>query len=143
MTNQATAGTPTCDCKLWDILVESAKERTTIRYSKLARQAGLEQCQDELRTLLQRIRMYCTENHLPILSAIVMDDVSKIRRPLLQPAGCPLGAGTGLRSRVDHPALSAAPESGTCPDQQGAFWFWPPPFLPRPQRPHPARCASL
>ena len=50
MTNQATAGTPTCDCKLWDILVESAKERTTIRYSKLARQAGLEQCQDELRT---------------------------------------------------------------------------------------------
>ena len=77
MTNQATAGTPTCDCKLWDILVESAKERTTIRYSKLARQAGLEQCQDELRTLLQRIRMYCTENHLPILSAIVMDDVGK------------------------------------------------------------------
>ena len=77
MTNQATAGTPTCDCKLWDILVESAKERTTIRYSKLARQAGLEQCQDELRTLLQRIRIYCTENHLPILSAIVMDDVGK------------------------------------------------------------------
>jgi hypothetical protein len=77
MTNQATAGMTTCDCKLWDILVESAKERTTIRYSKLARQAGLEQCQDELRTLLQRIRMYCTENHLPILSAIVMDDVGK------------------------------------------------------------------
>ena len=69
MTNQATAGTPTCDCKLWDILVESAKERTTIRYSKLARQAGLEQCQDELRTLLQRIRMYCTENNLPALKA--------------------------------------------------------------------------
>ena len=49
MTNQATAGTSACDYKLWDILVESAKERTTIRYSKLAWQAGLEQCQDELR----------------------------------------------------------------------------------------------
>ena len=77
MTSQATAGTSPCDYQLWDILVESAKERTTIRYSKLARQAGLEQCQDELRTLLQRIRMYCTENDLPILSAIVVDDVGK------------------------------------------------------------------
>ena len=77
MTNQATAGTSACDYKLWDILVESAKERTTIRYSKLARQAGLEQCQDELRTLLQRIRMYCTEHQLPILSALVVDDVGK------------------------------------------------------------------
>ncbi len=77
MTSQATAGTSPCDYQLWDILVESAKERTTIRYSKLARQAGLEQCQDELRTLLQRIRMYCTENDLPILPAIVVDDVGK------------------------------------------------------------------
>lgn len=76
MTNQATAGTTTCDYKLWDILVESAKERTTIRYSKLARQAGLENSQDELRTLLQRIRMYCTEHQLPILSTIVVDDVA-------------------------------------------------------------------
>lgn len=42
MTDRATAGMTTCDYKLWDILVESAKERTTIRYSKLARQAGLE-----------------------------------------------------------------------------------------------------
>jgi hypothetical protein len=77
MTNQATAGVSTCDYQLWDILVESAKERTTIRYSKLAKLAGLEQRQDELRTLLQRVRMYCTENHLPILSAIVVDDVGK------------------------------------------------------------------
>ena len=30
-----------------------------------------------MRTLLQRIRMYCTENNLPILSAIVVDDVGK------------------------------------------------------------------
>ncbi|MGL4251601.1 MAG: hypothetical protein ACRCR1_13410 [Aeromonas sp.] len=77
MTNQATAGTSTCDCQLWDILVEAAKERTTIRYSKLAKQAGLEQCQDELRTLLQRVRMHCIENNLPILSTIVVDDVGK------------------------------------------------------------------
>ena len=77
MTDRANAGMTTCDYKLWDILVESAKERTTIRYSKLARQAGLENCQDELRTLLQRIRMYCTEHQLPILSAIVVDDVGK------------------------------------------------------------------
>ncbi|WP_287147482.1 hypothetical protein [Aeromonas sp.] len=77
MTSQATAGMTTSDNKLWDILVESAKERTTIRYSKLARQAGLEHSQDELRTLLQRIRMYCTEHQLPILSTIVVDDVGK------------------------------------------------------------------
>ena len=77
MTNQATAGMTTSDYQLWDILVESAKERTTIRYSKLARQAGLENSQDELRTLLQRIRMYCTEHQLPILSTIVVDDVGK------------------------------------------------------------------
>jgi len=97
MTNQATAGTPTCDCKLWDILVESAKERTTIRYSKLARQAGLEQCQDELRTLLQRIRMYCTENHLPILSAIVMDDVGKYAA---SPPACRMPPGSGHGSSI-------------------------------------------
>lgn len=77
MTNQATAENIHCDYKLWDILIESARERTTIRYSKLARQAGLEGCQDELRTLLQRIRMYCTEHQLPTLSAIVVDDVGK------------------------------------------------------------------
>lgn len=77
MTNQATAESTHCDYKLWDILIESAKERTTIRYSRLAKQAGLESSQDELRTLLQRIRMYCTEHQLPILSAIVVDDVGK------------------------------------------------------------------
>lgn len=31
----------------------------------------------ESRTLLQRIRMYCTEHQLPILSTIVVDDVGK------------------------------------------------------------------
>ncbi|MFG0833604.1 MULTISPECIES: hypothetical protein [Aeromonas] len=77
MTNQATASMTTCDYKLWDILVASAKERSTIRYSKLAKMAGLETCQDELRTLLQRIRMYCTEHQLPVLSTIVVDDVGK------------------------------------------------------------------
>ncbi|MGL4717186.1 MAG: hypothetical protein ACRCWL_15050 [Aeromonas sp.] len=77
MTNQATAEIATCDYQLWDILVESAKERTTIRYSKLAKQAGLEQSQDQLRTLLQRIRMYCIEHQLPILSTIVVDDLGK------------------------------------------------------------------
>ncbi|EOD56211.1 hypothetical protein [Aeromonas molluscorum] len=77
MTNQATASMTTCDYKLWNILVESAKERSTIRYSKLAKMAGLETCQDELRTLLQRIRMYCTEHQLPVLSAIVVDDIGK------------------------------------------------------------------
>lgn len=77
MTNLATAEIRNCDYKLWDILIESAKERTTIRYSKLAKQAGLESSQDELRTLLQRIRMYCTEHELPILSTIVVDDVGK------------------------------------------------------------------
>lgn len=77
MTNQATASMTTCDYKLWNILVESAKERSTIRYSKLAKMTGLETCQDELRTLLQRIRMYCTEHQLPVLSAIVVDDIGK------------------------------------------------------------------
>jgi len=91
MTSQATAGASTCDYKLWDILVESAKERTTIRYSKLAKLAGLEQRQDELRTLLQRVRMYCTENHLPILSAIVVDDVGKYSG---SPPVCPTPPGS-------------------------------------------------
>ena len=63
------------------------KERTHHSLLKLAKQAGLEQCQDELRTLLQRIHMYCTENHLPSSPAIVMDDV-KYTGLSSQPAGC-------------------------------------------------------
>ncbi|MDO2947151.1 hypothetical protein [Aeromonas simiae] len=66
-----------CDTRLWTILTGLAHERATIRYSKLAKLAGLEHDQDELRTLLQRIRMYCTEHQLPILSALVVDDVGK------------------------------------------------------------------
>ncbi|PJG60265.1 hypothetical protein [Aeromonas cavernicola] len=75
MTNQTTA--TTCNSPLWDILVDAAQDRTPIRYSKLAKLVGLEQCQDELRTLLLRIRMHCTEHNLPILTAIVVDDVGK------------------------------------------------------------------
>lgn len=77
MTSQSTQAHGVCDATLWAILTGLARDRATIRYSKLAKLAGLEECQDELRTLLQRIRMHCTEHQLPILSALVVDDVGK------------------------------------------------------------------
>lgn len=77
MTCQSTQGHGVCNANLWTILTGLARDRATIRYSKLAKLAGLEGNQDELRTLLQRVRMYCTEHELPILSALVVDDIGK------------------------------------------------------------------
>ena len=123
MTNQATAGASTCDYKLWDILVESAKERTTIRYSKLAKLAGLEQCQDELRTLLQRIRMYCTENNLPILSTIVVDDVGKYTGLSSSLPDAPWERARVFDHDVDNPALIDVLEDADQNAPTGAFWL--------------------
>jgi hypothetical protein len=65
------------ESELWRILTRLAHARETIRYSKLAKLTGFAEHQDELRTLLQRIRMVCTEHQLPILSALVVDDIGR------------------------------------------------------------------
>ncbi|MGL5948436.1 MAG: hypothetical protein ACRCYV_05160 [Aeromonas sp.] len=60
---------------VWNLLVNAAKARRTLRYSKLAQLAGFADAIDALRPELVAIRHYCQTQQLPTLSAIVCDDV--------------------------------------------------------------------
>ncbi|WP_108650215.1 hypothetical protein [Dongshaea marina] len=74
MDNQIQTETDLPHCSIWNILTERAATRRTIRLSKLAKLAGYPEQSEALIEALHQIRTYCSEQELPTLSAIVVDD---------------------------------------------------------------------